>query len=174
MGQARGGVWGGDGGQSYSAARCCAGRHVFYNALLGIVTEGSCKRASHFQSHLKIFSSCGLLGEQAAEKAREGRLSRKELSSVTRGMLELSDRFNGIDATPLGDYMKSRRHRAGYFLYFLPANFAKAWAVASEMSPTLSDKQEISILDVGSGPGSLALGISRLCGEADAGCRGCG
>jgi len=99
------------------------------------------------------------LGDKAAEKAAGGRLSKKELAEITAAMLELSDRFNGIDATPLGEYMASRWHRAAYFLYFLPANFAKAQAVLWELAPTLSGKTTLSVLDAGSGPGSLSLGL---------------
>jgi SAM-dependent methyltransferase len=99
------------------------------------------------------------LGANAAEKAERGYLSNSELSDATDAMLELSDRFNGIDATPLGGYMDSRWHRAAYFLYFLPANFAKARAVAAELAPAFAGRDALSILDVGSGPGSLTLGF---------------
>jgi len=98
------------------------------------------------------------LGEKAAAKASRGYLSGAELADVTKAMLELSDRFNGIDASPLSDYMQSRWHRAAYYLYFLPANFAKAWAVLSELAACVPGRDNLSILDVGSGPGSLSLG----------------
>ena len=99
------------------------------------------------------------LGEEAAAKAETGYLSKKELAAVTAALLELSDRFNGIDAAPLGDYMRSRWPRAAYLLYFLPANFAKLWSVLAELKETFAFSESLSVLDAASGPGSLSLAM---------------
>lgn len=97
------------------------------------------------------------LGQPAAEKASRGNLSGKELRRVSEAMLDLSDRFNGISAKPLADYMRSQWLRAAYLLYFLPANFVKATAALSQAGG-FTPGTTVRILDVGAGPGSLSLG----------------
>jgi len=99
------------------------------------------------------------LGRETAEKARDGKLSQKELSEITTAMLQLSDWFNGLAPQPAKNYMESKWHRAAYFLYFLPANVIKARTVVAELAGTFCGMDSISALDVGSGPGSLSLGL---------------
>jgi SAM-dependent methyltransferase len=108
------------------------------------------------------------LGAEAAEKARFGKLSAGELQPIVTAMLELSDWFNGLSDKPGPSYMQSRWHRAAYFLYFLPANVIKARTVVSELSRTFCGLEEVSFLDVGSGPGSATLGaLDFLARETD-------
>jgi len=97
------------------------------------------------------------LGEAALGRAAQAYLSKADLARASRAMLELSDRFNRIDESLGPDYMESPAHRAAYLLYFLPANFAKARAVLAELAPTLAGRESLSVLDVGSGPGSMSL-----------------
>ena len=100
------------------------------------------------------------LGCRAAEKVQRGYLSKKELVAITGAMLELSNHFNGLSGKALDGYMRSRWHRAAYFLYYLPANVMKARAVFSELSDlsdTFAGRDSLFVLDVGSGPGSMSL-----------------
>lgn len=110
------------------------------------------------------------LGEPSVARALEGYILKFDLSRVSQAMLELSDRFNRIDETLGGDYMESEGHRAAYLLYFLPANFAKASVVLSELAPTFAGRESLSILDMGSGPASMSLAaldtLGRLPGVA--------
>ncbi len=112
-----------------------------------------------FAQSLELLLIRRALGDAAAEKAEFGKLSTSELEPITRGMLELSDWFNGLADAPGSRYMQSRWHRAAYFLYFLPANVIKARTVVSELSRTFCGLDSLSVLDVGSGPGSATLGL---------------
>ena len=85
------------------------------------------------------------------------RLPKRMLGRTAAAMLELSDRFNRIDESLGADYMESPQHRAAYLAYFLPANFAKTRAVLAELAPTLAGREALTILDAGSGPGSMSL-----------------
>lgn len=98
-------------------------------------------------------------GEAVADKASRSGFSGKDLKNTVAAMLDLSDRFNGISAKPLGDYMQSRYLRTAYLVYFLPANFVKIQAVMPGVARTPAGGRPFRVLDAGAGPGSMSLGV---------------
>lgn len=48
---------------------------------------------------------------------------------------------------------------AGYAAYFLPVNFAKVQMLLTEMPNDWADRSALSVLDVGSGPGTASLAV---------------
>lgn len=71
---------------------------------------------------------------------------------------ELSRRFTNRREKLDGEYFNHPRFLAAYLRYFLPVNLAKIQTLLDEM-PRTAAAGPIRVLDVGSGPGTGALGV---------------
>lgn len=71
---------------------------------------------------------------------------------------ELSRRFTHRREKLDGDYFHHPKFLAAYLCYFLPVNLAKIQILLDEM-PRMEAAGPIRVLDVGSGPGTGALGV---------------
>ncbi|MCP9446358.1 MAG: small ribosomal subunit Rsm22 family protein [Nitrospira sp.] len=71
---------------------------------------------------------------------------------------ELSRRFTNRGEKLGGDYFNHPKFLAAYLRYFLPVNLAKIQILLDEM-PSMEAAGPIRVLDVGSGPGTGALGV---------------
>lgn len=77
---------------------------------------------------------------------------------VVRGIVELSRRFNKERGSLNQTYLDDRLLSTAYLQYFLPVNLAKIQVLLTEM-PTPEPIEKLSILDIGSGPGTGALAV---------------
>lgn len=75
-----------------------------------------------------------------------------------RGIVELSRRFNKERGSLNQTYLDDRLLSTAYLQYFLPVNLAKIQVLLTEM-PTPEPIEKLSILDIGSGPGTGALAV---------------
>jgi len=56
-------------------------------------------------------------------------------------------------------YLDDPALAAGYAAYFLPVNFAKVQLLLNELPKDWADKPQLSVLDVGAGPGTASLAV---------------
>lgn len=82
--------------------------------------------------------------------------------TLPQAVADLSHLFTkGRTALPR-DYLDDAFRRAGYLAYFLPVNLAKVQALLDELPAEQlirSEERPLRVLDVGSGPGTGALGV---------------
>jgi ribosomal protein RSM22 (predicted rRNA methylase) len=94
-----------------------------------------------------------------AQLVEETRISRERLAQA---VAELSHLFTKGRAALPPKYLDDASRRAGYLAYFLPVNLAKVQALLDEL-PTDALREPagrpVSVLDVGSGPGTGALAV---------------
>lgn len=95
-----------------------------------------------------------LLGVINGLVQEEGLLHEK----IVRGIAELSRRFNKERGSLNQTYLDDRLLSTAYLQYFLPVNLAKIQVLLTEL-PTLEPIEKLSILDIGSGPGTGVLAI---------------
>ena len=71
----------------------------------------------------------------------------------------LSNLFTRERARISARYLDDPALGAGYAAYFLPVNFAKVQMLLTEMPNDWADRSALSVLDVGSGPGTASLAV---------------
>lgn len=81
----------------------------------------------------------------------------RDLKFFARGAAELSQRFTRERAKLAGDYLNRPEIRAGYLLYFLPINFAKAVFGYRQIPASFWPRPNFRILDLGCGPATAGL-----------------
>lgn len=79
--------------------------------------------------------------------------------ALCRSVADLSRLFTKDRAERQRTYLDDEIHRAGYLAYFLPVNLAKVQALLDEMPQPEADGRLLTVLDVGSGPGTGALAV---------------
>ena len=77
---------------------------------------------------------------------------------IVRAVAELSSRFNKDRSSLNQTYLDDRLLSAAYLQYFLPVNLAKIQILLTEM-PAPEPVEGLSVLDIGSGPGTGALAV---------------
>ncbi len=77
---------------------------------------------------------------------------------VVRGIVELSRRFNKERGSLNQTYLDDRLLSAAYLQYFLPVNLAKIQVLLTELQEP-EPVGGLSVLDIGSGPGTGALAV---------------
>jgi ribosomal protein RSM22 (predicted rRNA methylase) len=77
---------------------------------------------------------------------------------LCRSVAELSRLFTKDRAERQRSYLDEASLRAGYLAYFLPVNLAKVQALLDELPALEPGERPVTVLDVGSGPGTAALG----------------
>lgn len=80
------------------------------------------------------------------------------LTQIHEAVGELSRRFTNKREKPGGDYFNHPKFLAAYLRYFLPVNLAKIQILLDEM-PRMEAAGPMRVLDIGSGPGTGALGV---------------
>jgi SAM-dependent methyltransferase len=80
-----------------------------------------------------------------------------DLHFFAKGVSELSDLFTSERGTLDQGYLNKPPLRAGYLLYFLPINFAKACYVLNELPSEFWSQKKYRVLDLGCGPASASL-----------------
>jgi len=78
---------------------------------------------------------------------------------LCQSVAELSRLFTKDRAERQRSYLDEASLRAGYLAYFLPVNLAKVQALLDELPALEPGERPLVILDVGSGPGTAALGM---------------
>jgi len=89
------------------------------------------------------------------------KLSPDELKALAADVARLSSLLTREREDLPDAYLKDRKLRQAYFLYFIPSNLAKIHLPLRELSlhhKTILSKERLSILDIGSGPGTATLG----------------
>ena len=79
--------------------------------------------------------------------------------ALCRSVADLSRLFTKDRADRQCSYLDDESFRAGYLAYFLPVNLAKIQALLDEMPAPEADGRPLTVLDVGSGPGTGALAV---------------
>lgn len=77
---------------------------------------------------------------------------------IVRAVAELSRRFNKERGSLNQIYLDDRLLSAAYLQYFLPVNLAKIQVLLTEL-PASEPVEGLSVLDIGSGPGTGALAV---------------
>ncbi len=77
---------------------------------------------------------------------------------IVRAIAELSRRFNKERSSLNQTYLDDRLLSAAYLQYFLPVNLAKIQVLLTEL-PAPEPVEGVSVLDMGSGPGTGALAV---------------
>ncbi|MDH5741833.1 MAG: small ribosomal subunit Rsm22 family protein, partial [Nitrospira sp.] len=77
---------------------------------------------------------------------------------IVRAVAGLSSRFNKDRSSLNQTYLDDRLLSAAYLQYFLPVNLAKIQILLTEM-PAPEPVEVLSVLDIGSGPGTGALAV---------------
>ena len=84
-------------------------------------------------------------------------------SALCRGVLALWERFTRERSGLRSSYLDEARGRQAYLAYYFPVNVAKVQALLDEMPEPMtgpnSPAEPFTILDVGCGPGTAALGV---------------
>src|SRR6266545_719703 len=79
---------------------------------------------------------------------------------ATNKLIDSITRLSTRERAALGDrYLDDLRLSAGYAAYFLPVNFAKIQMLLSELPNDWANQNTLSVLDVGSGPGTASLAV---------------
>ncbi|MBL8152244.1 MAG: methyltransferase domain-containing protein [Blastocatellia bacterium] len=95
------------------------------------------------------------------ERHQLGKLTEKELMPVAKALSKLSRSFTGREEFQSG-YLKDDSFRQAYLLYYLPSNILKSTSLMKELNrhpSRLLEKQQLTVLDLGSGPGTATLGL---------------
>lgn len=77
---------------------------------------------------------------------------------IVRAIAELSRRFNKERSSLNQTYLDDRLLSTAYLQYFLPVNLAKIQVLLTEL-PASEPVEGLSVLDIGSGPGTGALAV---------------
>lgn len=114
-----------------------------------------------------------VLGPDALGQYDQGDIAKRFLEPAATGLVHLSTQFT----TQRQEFTKSYWHeteRMAYLLYYLPVNFAKAYAVLAELnhrpevfSPSFLAQNPIRILDIGCGPGTATLATLAFLSHLD-------
>jgi ribosomal protein RSM22 (predicted rRNA methylase) len=106
---------------------------------------------------LEDYLAVSLLSSVGAAQHQAGKVSKHELSPFLSEISAISASYLSHDVgSALSSPIKSVRSAEGYALYYSIINAAKIL----HLLPTLSfDKEEISVLDLGSGPGTAGLAL---------------
>ncbi len=83
-------------------------------------------------------------------------------SAICQGVEALSRLFTRERAGLASSYLEEASLRRAYLSYYLPVNVAKVQALLDEIRPELFDvdpSRPLNVLDLGSGPGTAALGL---------------
>src|SRR3990170_2345020 len=89
------------------------------------------------------------------------KLSPDELKALAADVARLSSLLTREREDLPDAYLNDRKLRQAYFLYFVPSNLAKIHLPLRELSlhhKSILSKERLSILDIGSGPGTATLG----------------
>lgn len=89
------------------------------------------------------------------------KLSQDELKALAEDVARLSSLLTREREDLPDAYLKDKRLRQAYLLYFVPSNLAKIHLPLRELSlhpKGILSKEQLRILDVGSGPGTATLG----------------
>ncbi len=78
---------------------------------------------------------------------------------LCQSVAELSRLFTKDRAERQRSYLDEASLRAGYLAYFLPVNLAKVQALLDELPALEPGERPVTVLDVGSGPGTAALAM---------------
>src|SRR4030067_3848914 len=89
------------------------------------------------------------------------KLSPDELKALAADVARLSSLLTREREDLPDAYLKDKRFRQAYLLYFVPSSLAKIHIPLRELSlhpKSILPKERLSILDLGSGPGTATLG----------------
>ena len=78
---------------------------------------------------------------------------------LCQSVTDLSRLFTKDRAERQRSYLDEASLRAGYLAYFLPVNLAKVQALLDELPALEPGERPVTVLDVGSGPGTATLGM---------------
>lgn len=90
---------------------------------------------------------------------KDGSFTEGDFKHFAQGAEVLSTVFTEDRASISNRYFNDPVLRSGYLLYFLPVNLFKTIRLLENIIPHLPKKEGLSILDLGSGPGTHMLGI---------------
>lgn len=96
---------------------------------------------------------------------RKQKLSEDEVKGLSRDVARLSSLLTRERENLPAAYLKDKRLRQAYLLYFVPSNLAKIHVPLKELSlhPNgILSKERLRILDIGSGPGTAVLGVMEF------------
>lgn len=85
--------------------------------------------------------------------------SGKDFEYFSKGVQKLTQSYTSDRSSLAKNYFNDPVLRSGYLLYFLPVNLMKVVRIFEKIPLSIWGKKEIHILDIGSGPGTSALGI---------------
>src|SRR5829696_2693199 len=80
-------------------------------------------------------------------------------STLVASIADLSRLFTKERGAIGARYFDSPPSMAGYAAYFLPVNFAKVQTLLDELPPDWALRDSLSVLDLGSGPGTASLAV---------------
>lgn len=80
-------------------------------------------------------------------------------ASLAKDIAMLSSLFTKERTRISARYLDDPALKAGYAAYFLPVNFAKVQLLLSEMPDDWAERSELSVLDIGAGPGTASLAV---------------
>ncbi|MBX7149021.1 hypothetical protein K1X76_08035 [bacterium] len=92
---------------------------------------------------------------------RDAPFNKKDYEYFAKGAYKLSTAFTEDKQSIPGNYFNDPILRSGYILYFLPVNLLKMVKIINEMKPSTLTTGNVRVLDLGSGPGSMALGMMQ-------------
>ena len=93
-----------------------------------------------------------------------------ELNTIASNVAKLSNLFTRERETLPVSYLKDNALRKAYILYFMPSNIYKIHIPLKELSfhpEGILSKKRLRILDLGSGPGTVILGVLNFFGMID-------
>jgi ribosomal protein RSM22 (predicted rRNA methylase) len=89
--------------------------------------------------------------------------SSREIKKLSSAVKTISDEYVAADESFKGNLFKKQALRNAYIVYYLPANLIKIFPILDELfsHPEISGftGPEVSILDLGCGPGTFLLGV---------------
>ncbi len=89
--------------------------------------------------------------------------SSREIKQLSAAVKTISDEYVAADDSFKGNLFKKQALRNAYLVYYLPANLIKLFPILDELfsHPEISGftGAEVSILDLGCGPGTFLLGV---------------
>ncbi|MBX7218884.1 MAG: small ribosomal subunit Rsm22 family protein [Blastocatellia bacterium] len=100
-----------------------------------------------------------VLGPEALAQHEQGKIGKKHLEPAAQALVRMSEQFTNARETLPANYWQGAG-RAAYLLYYLPVNFAKAWAILNEIKAgdgLQPSDSGLHVMDVGCGPGTASL-----------------
>jgi len=110
------------------------------------------------------------LGASAVEKAKHGLLPTELLRKTAAALSDLSNTFTAEREQIKKQYLDQSDVRRAYLLYYLQSNLPKVWYVLREIQSHpagLLKRDQIRLLDLGSGSGTVGLAIATHLSSRD-------